>query len=97
MNMKLIWKDVFASKTENGLDVHFEKLGNEFFSLYQRRISAQTDKSQRTKDHLNAYKDGGKHIRTVGIHIQPHGCNKQVKNTNKNVPSITRTEKSRQE
>ncbi|MBK9383013.1 MAG: hypothetical protein IPN39_17060 [Chitinophagaceae bacterium] len=33
--MKLIWKDVFASKTENGLDVHFEKLGNEFFSLYQ--------------------------------------------------------------
>jgi hypothetical protein len=35
MNMKLIWKDVFASKTENGLDVHFEKLGNEFFGLYQ--------------------------------------------------------------
>ena len=35
MNMKLIWKDVFASKTENGLDVHFEKLGNEFYSLYQ--------------------------------------------------------------
>ena len=35
MNMKLIWKDVFASKTENGLDVHFEKLGNDFYSLYQ--------------------------------------------------------------
>ena len=35
MNMKLIWKDVFASKTENGLDVHFEKLGNEFYSLCQ--------------------------------------------------------------
>jgi hypothetical protein len=35
MNMKLIWKDVFASKTEKGLDVHFEKLGNEFYSLYQ--------------------------------------------------------------
>ncbi|MBP6046012.1 MAG: DUF3987 domain-containing protein [Ferruginibacter sp.] len=35
MNMKLIWKDVFASKTENGLDVHFEKLGNDFFGLYQ--------------------------------------------------------------
>lgn len=35
MNMKLIWKDVFASKTENGLDVHFEKLGNEFYILYQ--------------------------------------------------------------
>jgi hypothetical protein len=35
MNMKLIWKDVFASKTENGLDVHFERLGNEFYRLYQ--------------------------------------------------------------
>ena len=35
MNMKLIWKDVFASNTENGLDVHFEKLGNDFYSLYQ--------------------------------------------------------------
>ena len=35
MNMKLIWKDVFASKTENGLDVHFEKLGNDFYGLYQ--------------------------------------------------------------
>ena len=35
MNMKLVWKDVFASKTENGLDVHFEKLGSEFYSLYQ--------------------------------------------------------------
>ncbi len=35
MNMKLIWKDVFASNTENGLDVHFEKLGNNFYSLYQ--------------------------------------------------------------
>lgn len=35
MNMKLIWKDVFASKTENGLDVHFEKLGKEFYILYQ--------------------------------------------------------------
>jgi hypothetical protein len=35
MNMKLIWKDVFASNTENGLDVHFEKLGNDFYTLYQ--------------------------------------------------------------
>ncbi len=35
MNMKLVWKDVFASKTENGLDVHFEKLGKEFYNLYQ--------------------------------------------------------------
>lgn len=35
MNMNLVWKDVFASKTENGLDVHFQNLGNEFYALYQ--------------------------------------------------------------
>lgn len=35
MNMNLVWKDVFASKTENGLDVHFQALGNQFYSLYQ--------------------------------------------------------------
>lgn len=35
MNMNLTWKDVFASKTESGLERHFAKLGNEFFTLYQ--------------------------------------------------------------
>lgn len=37
MNMKLIWKDVFASNTENGLDEHFKKLDNDFYSLYQQQ------------------------------------------------------------
>jgi hypothetical protein len=35
MNMKMYWKDVFASKTESGLDVHFENLGHTFYDLYQ--------------------------------------------------------------
>lgn len=35
MNMKLVWKDVFASKTEHGLDNHFAELGKEFYNLYQ--------------------------------------------------------------
>ena len=35
MNMKMVWKDVFASNTADGLDNHFATLGNEFFSLYQ--------------------------------------------------------------
>lgn len=35
MNMTNCWKDVFASKTENGLENHFEKLGNDFYNLYQ--------------------------------------------------------------
>lgn len=35
MNMKLVWKDVFASNTADGLDNHFANLGTSFFSLYQ--------------------------------------------------------------
>lgn len=35
MNMNLAWKDVFASKTESGLEKHFTDLGKEFFTLYQ--------------------------------------------------------------
>jgi len=34
MNIKNVWKNVFASKTENGLENHFQELGNEFFNLY---------------------------------------------------------------
>jgi len=39
MNMKMVWKDVFASNTEDGLDNHFATLGNEFYGLYQMLMS----------------------------------------------------------
>jgi hypothetical protein len=35
MNMIPNWKDVFDSKTENGLDNHFHFLGHQFFVLYK--------------------------------------------------------------
>jgi len=35
MNIRPVWKDVFASSDGNGLDDFFENLGNEFFTLYQ--------------------------------------------------------------
>lgn len=34
MNMSADWDDVFATKTEFGLDKHFEALGNQFYALY---------------------------------------------------------------
>ncbi len=39
MNMKIVWKDVFASNTTDGLDNHFAQLGTEFFTLYQMLMS----------------------------------------------------------
>lgn len=35
MNIKAEWKDVFEETTDEGLEPYFEKLGNEFFELYQ--------------------------------------------------------------
>lgn len=35
MNVRPVWKDVFASQTSNGLDDYFDELGSEFFSLYR--------------------------------------------------------------
>ncbi|MGE5518864.1 MAG: DUF3987 domain-containing protein [Candidatus Dadabacteria bacterium] len=35
MNMNWEWKNVFASRTANGLDKHFENLGRQFYIFYQ--------------------------------------------------------------
>jgi hypothetical protein len=35
MNMQPVWKDVFASNTEHGLDDYFADLATEFYTLYQ--------------------------------------------------------------
>ena len=35
MNVHPVWKNVFASQTDNGLDDYFEALGNEFYELYK--------------------------------------------------------------
>ncbi|MDN3689654.1 DUF3987 domain-containing protein [Cyclobacterium jeungdonense] len=35
MNVRPVWKNVFASQMDNGLDDYFEALGNEFYELYK--------------------------------------------------------------
>src|SRR5690554_2314018 len=35
MNVRPVWKNVFASQTDNALDDYFEALGNEFYDLYK--------------------------------------------------------------
>lgn len=42
MNMSVQWDDVFATKTEFGLDRHFEALGNQFYALYHA-LKSQPD------------------------------------------------------
>lgn len=40
MNMKLVWKNVFATQTESGLDVHFNQLGSQLYQLCQNLQAA---------------------------------------------------------
>lgn len=35
MNVKFAWKDVFSPALDNGIEDHFEKLGFEYFKLYE--------------------------------------------------------------
>lgn len=35
MNIRPVWKDVFANNTQNGLDEYFADLATEFYTLYQ--------------------------------------------------------------
>ncbi|SHM86564.1 Primase C terminal 2 (PriCT-2) [Cyclobacterium lianum] len=41
MNVRPVWKNVFASQTTNGLDDYFDTLGNEFFNLYSSLKAGQ--------------------------------------------------------
>jgi len=50
MNMGYDWKDVFASTTEDGLEVHFGNLGKQFYQFYQTLQSLPSISFSLTKD-----------------------------------------------
>lgn len=70
MNMKHQWKDVFASKTENGLDVHFENLGRQFYSLYQTLQASPEINFSLTPQQQNKFNQFFGQIQTLYIAIQ---------------------------
>lgn len=70
MNMKHEWKDVFASKTESGLDVHFEQLGNRFYSLYQTLKASPEISFSLTPDQQLRFNQFFEKIQTMYIAIQ---------------------------
>lgn len=55
MNMKIVWKDVFASNTADGLDNHFAQLGTEFFALYQMLMSNPEIQFSLTQNQQNKF------------------------------------------
>lgn len=55
MNMKIVWKDVFASNTADGLDNHFAQLGTEFYTLYQMLMSNPEIQFSLTQNQQNKF------------------------------------------
>lgn len=70
MNMKHEWKNVFASKTESGLDVHFGRLGNHFYPLYQTLKASPEISFSLTPDQQLRFNQFFEKIQTRYIAIQ---------------------------
>jgi hypothetical protein len=70
MNMKLIWKDVFASTTEKGLDAHFEQLGLEFYGLYQNLQANPNIYFHLTKAQQTQFNSFFEKMQTLYVNIQ---------------------------
>src|SRR5690554_4771098 len=50
MNVRPVWKNVFASQIDNGLDDYFEALGNEFYELYKEIMQNEPKQFNITAD-----------------------------------------------
>ncbi|MFT3681254.1 MAG: DUF3987 domain-containing protein [Ferruginibacter sp.] len=70
MNMKHEWKNVFASKTESGLDVHFEQLGKQFYALYQTLQANPEIHFSLTEEQQDRFNQFFEKIQTMYIAIQ---------------------------
>jgi hypothetical protein len=58
MNIKAEWKDVFEETTDEGLEPYFEKLGEEFYDLYQslqQQAEVEFSFSPAQKQQFNQY------------------------------------------
>jgi hypothetical protein len=70
MNMNHDWKDVFASNTENGLETHFENLGNQFFQFHQTLLSLPPIVFSLTKDQQDKFNNHFDKTQTLYIGLQ---------------------------
>lgn len=70
MNVKPVWKNVFASTTDNGLDDYFENLGNQFYELYKLLKSNGEFQFQLTVDQQEQFNKFFAHIQTKYINLQ---------------------------
>lgn len=70
MNIKPVWKNVFESTTDNGLDDYFEDLGNQFYELYKSLKNNGEYQFQLTVDQQEQFNKFFGEIQTKYINLQ---------------------------
>lgn len=70
MNVNPVWKNVFESTTDNGLDDYFEDLGNQFYELYKLLKNNGEFQFQLTVDQQEQFNKFFAHIQTKYINLQ---------------------------
>jgi hypothetical protein len=71
MNIKPVWKDVFAKRTTVSLEEHYERLGNDFLGLYKTLINnppIEVTLSRKQEQKFNAF---FAELQTKYINLQP--------------------------
>lgn len=70
MNVRPVWKNVFASQTNNGLDDYFENLGNRFYELYTQLNSGEQIQFYLTADQQDQFNHFFEQIQVKYLNLQ---------------------------
>lgn len=70
MNVRPVWKNVFESAAENGLEAYFDDLGNEFYALYGNLMRNPDIKFTLTEDQKMKFNDLFSEIQTMYISLK---------------------------
>lgn len=70
MNITPIWKNVFESKYQDGLDNYFNELGKEFFSLYELLLIGEQIQIKLTKDQEDKFNQTFKEMQDTYLVLQ---------------------------
>lgn len=70
MNVRQVWKNVFESAADNGLEVYFDDLGNEFYALYGNLMRNPDIKFTLTEEQKMKFNELFAEIQTMYISLK---------------------------
>ena len=70
MNVTPTWKNVFESKYEDGLDIYFDELGQQFFNLFESLLKEEQIQFKLTKDQEEQFNQFFKELQDTYLALQ---------------------------